>query len=308
MTVVLKDALKPNLVQTLEGQPALIHCGPFANIAHGNNSLIADLVALKLGDYVVTESGFGSDMGMEKFLNIVCRAGGLAPSAVVVVATVRALKHHAGEPEGGLDAIERGSANLRRHLEIVGSFGLPAVVAVNRFDGDTEQELDAVRRLALDYGAHAAEKNEAFARGGVGAAELAAAVADAADRPNGFAPTYSLDASIPEKIEAIATRVYGAAGVHFLQPAEESIARFTADGLGRLPVCMAKTHLSLSDDAALLNAPENFTLHVRDVRAYTGAGWLVPLCGEVMTMPGLGERAAAFEVDIDAQGRTVGLF
>jgi formyltetrahydrofolate synthetase len=308
MTVVLKDALKPNLVQTLEGQPALIHCGPFANIAHGNNSLIADLVALKLGDYVVTESGFGSDMGMEKFLNIVCRAGGLAPSAVVVVATVRALKHHAGEPEGGLDAIERGSANLRRHLEIVGSFGLPAVVAVNRFDGDTEQELDAVRRLALDYGAHAAEKNEAFARGGVGAAELAAAVADAADRPNGFAPTYSLDASIPEKIEAIATRVYGAAGVHFLQPAEESIARFTADGLGRLPVCMAKTHLSLSDDAALLNAPENFTLHVRDVRAYTGAGWLVPLCGEVMTMPGLGERAAAFEVDIDAHGRTVGLF
>jgi formate--tetrahydrofolate ligase len=308
MTVVLKDALKPNLVQTLEGQPALIHCGPFANIAHGNNSLIADLVAMKLGDYVVTESGFGSDLGMEKFLNIVCRAGGLAPSAVVVVATVRALKHHAGEPEGGLDAIERGSANLRRHLEIVGSFGLPAVVAINRFEGDSEQELDAVRRLALDYGAHAAEKNEAFARGGVGAAELAAAVADAADRPNGFAPTYSLDASIPEKIEAIATRVYGAKEVHFLQPAEESIARFTADGLGRLPVCMAKTHLSLSDDAALLNAPENFTLHVRDVRAYTGAGWLVPLCGEVMTMPGLGERAAAFEVDIDAQGRTVGLF
>jgi formate--tetrahydrofolate ligase len=308
MTVVLKDALEPNLVQTLEGQPALVHCGPFANIAHGNNSLIADLVALKLGDYVVTESGFGSDMGMEKFFNIVCRAGGLAPSAVVVVATVRALKHHAGDPEGGLDAIERGSSNLRRHLEIVGSFGLPAVVAVNRFEGDSEEELDAVRRLALDYGAYAAEKNEAFARGGAGAAELAEAVVDAAARPNGFAPTYSLDASIPEKIEAIASRVYGAAGVHFLQPAEESIARFTADGLGRLPVCMAKTHLSLSDDAALLNAPENFTLHVRDVRAYTGAGWLVPLCGEVMTMPGLGERAAAFEVDIDAQGRTVGLF
>jgi formyltetrahydrofolate synthetase len=308
MTVVLKDALKPNLVQTLEGQPALVHCGPFANIAHGNNSLIADLVALKLGDYVVTESGFGSDMGMEKFLNIVCRVGGLAPSAIVVVATVRALKHHAGEPEGGINALERGSANLRRHLEIVGSFGLPAVVAVNRFEGDSEQELDTVRRLGIDYGAHAAEINDAFAQGGAGAAELAEAVVDAAVRPNGFAPTYSLDASIPEKIEAIATRVYGATGVHFLQPAEESIARFTADGLGRLPVCMAKTHLSLSDDAALLNAPENFTLHVRDVRAYTGAGWIVPLCGEVMTMPGLGERAAAFEVDIDAQGQTIGLF
>src|SRR6266508_3048854 len=176
MAVVLKDALKPNLVQTLEGQPALIHCGPFANIAHGNNSLIADLVGLKLGDYLVTESGFGSDMGMEKFLNIVCRVGELRPSAVVLVATVRALKHHAGEPEGGLAAIEVGSANLRRHLEIVRSFGLPAVVAVNRFGGDSEQELQAVRRLALEYGAHAAETNEAFERGGPGAAALAEAV------------------------------------------------------------------------------------------------------------------------------------
>ena len=307
-TVVLKEALKPNLVQTLEGQPALIHCGPFANIAHGNNSLIADRVGLKLGEYVVTESGFGSDMGMEKFLNIVCRIGGLAPSAVVVVATARALKHHGGDPEGGVEAIERGAANLRRHLEIVGSFGLPAVVAVNVFDGDSEQEIETVRRLALELGAHAAERNDAFARGGEGAAALAEAVVDAAAQPNGFAPTYPLEASIPEKIEAIATRVYGAAAVHFLQPAEENIRRFTEDGLGELPVCMAKTHLSLSDDPTLLNAPEGFTLHVRNVRAYTGAGWLVPLCGEVMTMPGLGERAAAFEVDIDADGRTVGLF
>jgi len=308
MTVVLKDALEPNLVQTLEGQPALVHCGPFANIAHGNNSLIADLVALKLGDYVVTESGFGSDMGMEKFLNIVCRVGGLVPSAVVVVATVRALKHHGGEPEGGLEAIDRGSANLGRHLAIVHSFGLPAVVAINVFDGDSDQEIDAVRRLALERGAHAVERNDAFERGGEGAAALAEAVADAAEQPNGFVPTYPLEASIPEKIEAIATRIYGAAGVHFLQPAEESIARFTEDGLGGLPVCMAKTHLSLSDDPTLLNAPEGFTLHVRNVRAYTGAGWLVPLCGEVMTMPGLGEQAAAFEVDIDPDGRTVGLF
>jgi formyltetrahydrofolate synthetase len=308
MAVVLKDALKPNLVQTLEGQPALIHCGPFANIAHGNNSLIADLVGLKLGDYVVTESGFGSDMGMEKFLNIVCRVGKLAPSAIVVVATVRALKHHGGEPDGGLEAIERGSANLRRHLEIVRSFGLRAVVAVNRFAGDSEQELQAVRRLALEYGAYAAETNEAFDRGGPGAAALAEAVVDAANQPNEFTHTYPLEASIPAKIEAIATRVYGATGVHFLQPAEQSIARFTADGLDRLPVCMAKTHLSLSDDPTLLNAPEDFTVHVRDIRAYTGAGWLVPLCGEIMTMPGLGEKAAAFDVDIDEQGRTVGLF
>ena len=308
MTVVLKDALNPNLVQTLEGQPALIHCGPFANIAHGNNSLIADRVGLKLRDYVVTESGFGSDMGMEKFMNIVCRVGELTPSAVVLVATVRALKHHGDDPDGGIDAIERGSANLRRHLEIVRSFGLPAVVAVNRFAGDTGEELDAVKRLALEYGAHSAEVNDAFERGGEGAAALAEAVVGAADQPSDFTQTYALDAPISTKIGAIATRIYGATEVHFLPPAEASMARFTADGLDRLPVCMAKTHLSLSDDPSLLNAPEDFTLHIRDIRAYTGAGWLVPLCGEIMTMPGLGEKAAAFDVDIDERGRTVGLF
>ena len=308
MTVLLKDALRPNLVQTLEGQPALVHCGPFANIAHGNNSLLADLVALKLGDYVVTESGFGSDMGMEKFLNIVCRIGGLSPSAVVLVATVRALKHHGGEPDGGLAAIEKGAANLQRHLEIVRGFGLHAVVAVNRFASDSEEEIQAVQRLALEHGAHAAEVNEAFERGGAGAAALAEAVVDAANQPNGFTQTYSLDDSIKEKIEAIGSRVYGAAGVHYLPAAEAEIGRFTDDGLDRLPICMAKTHLSLSDDPTMLNAPTGFTLHVRDVRAYTGAGWLVPLCGEVMTMPGLGKTAAAFEVDIDEQGRTVGLF
>jgi formate--tetrahydrofolate ligase len=308
MTVLLKDALRPNLVQTLEGQPAFVHCGPFANIAHGNNSLLADLVALKLGDYVVTESGFGSDMGMEKFLNIVCRIGSLSPSAVVLVATVRALKHHGGEPDGGLAAIEKGAANLQRHLEIVHGFGLRAVVAVNRFASDSEEEIQAVQRLALEHGAHAAEVNEAFERGGAGAATLAEAVVDAANQPNGFTQTYSLDASIKEKIEAIASRVYGAAGVHYLPAAEAEIGRFTDDGLDHLPICIAKTHLSLSDDPTMLNAPTGFTLHVRDVRAYTGAGWLVPLCGEVMTMPGLGKAAAAFEVDIDEQGRTVGLF
>jgi formate--tetrahydrofolate ligase len=308
MAVLLRDALSPNLVQTLEGQPAFVHCGPFANIAHGNNSLVADLVGLKLGEYVVTESGFASDMGLEKFLNIVCRVGGLVPSAVVVVATVRALEHHGGEPDGGLPAIERGSANLRRHLEIVRSFGLPAVVAVNRFAGDTEQELAAVKQLALDYGAHAAAVNDGFERGGPGAVELAEAVVDAAELANAFDQTYPLETSIAAKIEAVATRVYGASGVQLLPAAQESIARFTAHGLERLPVCMAKTHLSLSDDPTLLNAPEGFTLHVRDVRAYTGAGWLVPLCGEILTMPGLGRTAAAFDVDIDEDGRTVGLF
>ena len=308
MTVLLKDALKPNLVQTLEGQPALIHCGPFANIAHGNNSLIADRVALKLGDYVVSESGFGSDMGMEKFLDIVCRAGGLTPSAVVLVATVRALKHHGGDPDGGSEALEQGGANLVRHLQIVSRFGLKAVVAVNAFPGDRNGELEAVRRLALEGGAYAAAINDAFARGGEGAAELAEAVVDATSQPNSFDYLYPLDAPIAVKIETIATRVYGAEAVHYLPPAEEKLERFALEGLDRLPICMAKTHLSLSDDPTLLNAPTGFTLHVRDIRAYTGAGWLVPLCGEVMTMPGLGKTAAAFDVDIDEHGRTVGLF
>ena len=308
MTVLLKDALKPNLVQTLEGQPALVHCGPFANIAHGNNSLVADLVALKLGDYVVTESGFGSDMGMEKFLNIVCRAGGLSPSAVVLVATVRALEHHGGEPDGGTAAIERGAANLRRHLEIVHSFGLKAVVAVNRFPGDTEEEVELVRRLALDYGAHAAELNEGFERGGPGAAALAEAVVDATRDAPAFDHTYPIEAPIEEKIRAIATRVYGADDIYVLKTARDKIDAFTAAGLDRLPICMAKTHLSLSHDAALANAPEGFTVTVRDIRAYTGAGWLVALCGDMQTMPGLAARPAAFSVDIDDEGKTIGLF
>jgi formate--tetrahydrofolate ligase len=308
MAVLLKDALKPNLVQTLEGQPALVHCGPFANIAHGNNSLVADLVALKLGDYVVTESGFGADMGMEKFLNIVCRAGGLSPSAVVLVATAKALKHHGGDPDGGLEAIERGAENMRRHLEIVAGFGLRAVVAVNRFPGDTDEEVELVRRLALEQGAHAAELNEAFERGGEGAASLAEAVVDAADHPNEFEFTYPIDAPIPEKIEAIATRVYGAGSVLFLQTAKDKIKQYTAGGLDRLPICMAKTHLSLSHDPALTNAPTGFEVTVRDVRAYTGAGWLVALCGTMQTMPGLSASPAAFNVDIDENGRTVGLF
>ena len=228
MTVLLKDALKPNLVQTLEGQPALVHCGPFANIAHGNNSLVADLVALKLGDYVVTESGFGADMGMEKFLNIVCRAGGLSPSAVVLVATAKALKHHGGDPNGGLDAIERGAANLARHLEIVREFGLRRSSPSTASRATPTTEVELVRRLALEHGAHAAELNEAFERGGEGAAALAEAVVDAADHPNEFEYTYPIDAPIDAKIEAIATRVYGAGSVVFLQTAKDKIKQYTA--------------------------------------------------------------------------------
>jgi formate--tetrahydrofolate ligase len=315
MTVLLKDALKPNLIQTLEGQACLMHAGPFANIAHGNSSLVADLIGQKLGDYVITESGFGSDMGMEKFFDIVCRGGGIRPSAVVLVATVRALKHHGGieddprvDSARALAAVEAGAANLRRHLGIVKTFGLPCVVAVNRRPGDTDDEVELVRRLAIEAGAHGAEVNDGFGRGGEGAAELAEAVADACDQPNEFAFVYDDDDPIETKIEKVAKRVYGASEVVFYLDAERKIRQFNEDGLGRLPICMAKTHLSLSADPALLNAPEDFTLPVRDIRAYTGAGWLVPLCGDIQQMPGLGKAPAALNVDIDDEGRTVGLF
>jgi formate--tetrahydrofolate ligase len=308
MTVLLKDAIKPNLVQTLEAQPAFVHCGPFANIAHGNNSLVADLVALKLADYVVTESGFGSDMGMEKFLDIVCRVGDIQPSAICLVTTVRALKHHGGDPDGGVETVEAGAANLQRHLGIVSEFGLKAVVAINRFPDDSDEEIEAVRRLALEGGAHAAELNDAFERGGEGASDLAEALVDAADQGSSYSPIYPLEAPIDEKIQAISKRVYGADDVVFLPAAQQKIEQFTANGFDKLPICMAKTHLSLSTDPLLLNAPTGFTVTVRDIRAYTGAGWLVPLLGDMQTMPGLGKTPAAFDVDIDENGRTVGLF
>jgi formyltetrahydrofolate synthetase len=308
MTVLLKDTIKPNLVQTLEGQPVFVHCGPFANIAHGNNSLVADRVALKLGDYVVTESGFGSDMGMEKFFDIVCRVGGLRPNASVLVATVKALKHHGGDPNGGLAEIEAGGANLARHLGIVREFGLNAVVAVNRFPTDTTEEIELVRRLALEGGAYAAEVNDGFERGGGGATALAEAVAAAADEPSSFDYLYPLDAPIEKKIEAIAVRAYGADGIFLLKTAKDKIAQFNANGLDGLPICMAKTHLSLAHDVALTNAPTGFVVTIRDIRAYTGAGWLVALCGDMQTMPGLSKTPAAFNVDIDEDGRTVGLF
>ncbi|HXD57228.1 MAG TPA: formate--tetrahydrofolate ligase, partial [Thermoleophilaceae bacterium] len=315
MTVLLKDALKPNLIQTLEGQPCLMHCGPFANIAHGNSSLVADLIGMKLGEYVITESGFGSDMGMEKFFNIVCRKGGLRPSAVVLVATVRALKHHGGVEDDprvdrvrGLAAIVEGAANLHRHLRIVHGFGLPCVVAVNRRPGDSDEEVALVKTLALEGGALAAEENDAFAKGGPGAADLAAAVADACEQPSEFMQTYADDDPIDEKIRKVAGHVYGASDVFFYPDAERKIAQFTQDGLDKLPICMAKTHLSLSADPLLRNAPKDFTVPVRDIRAYTGAGWLVPLCGDIMQMPGLGKSPAALNVDIDEEGRTIGLF
>jgi formyltetrahydrofolate synthetase len=315
MAVLLKDALKPNLIQTLEGQPCLMHAGPFANIAHGNSSLVADLIGLKLADYVITESGFGSDMGMEKLFNIVCRKAGVRPSAVVLVATVRALKHHGGVEDDprvdrarGLAAIAIGASNLHRHLEIVGGFGLPCVVAVNRRPGDTDEEVELVRALALEGGAVAAEVNDGFTSGGPGAAALAEAVATAAEQEPDFKLTYEDDDPIEVKIRKIATQVYGARDVVFYMEAERRIQQFKDEGLDRLPICMAKTHLSLSADPALLGAPRDFTLPVRDIRAYTGAGWLVPLCGDIQQMPGLGKTPAALNVDIDEDGKTIGLF
>jgi formate--tetrahydrofolate ligase len=308
MAVLLRDAIKPNLVQTLEGQPAFVHCGPFANIAHGNNSLVADRVGLKLGEYMITESGFASDLGMEKFFDITCRVGDLRPSAVVLVASVKALKHHGGDIEGGLAEIEEGAANLARHIGIVNGFGLQAVVGVNRFPTDTDEEVELVRRLALEHGAYAAELNEGFMRGGDGATALADAVVGAAEHPNDVDFAYPLDAPIEEKIRAIVQKVYGGADVELLPAARQKAAAFEESGLGKLPICMAKTHLSLSHDPALRNAPTAFTVTVRDLRPYTGAGWIVALCGDMMTMPGLGKTPAAFAIDVDAEGETVGLF
>jgi formyltetrahydrofolate synthetase len=252
---------------------------------------------------------------MEKFFDIVCRKGGLAPSAVVLVATVRALKHHGGveddprvDSSKAMSGLEDGFANLRRHLGIVKAFGLPCVVAVNRRPGDTDEEVELVRKLALEAGAHGAEVNDGFARGGEGAAALAEAVADAADQPNDFSFVYEDDDAIHVKIEKVAKQVYGAKEVVFYLDAQRKMRQYHEDGLDKLPICMAKTHLSLSADPALLNAPEDFELPVRDIRAYTGAGWLVPLCGDIQQMPGLGKQPAAFNVDIDGEGRTVGLF
>ena len=314
MTVLLKDALKPNLIQTLEGQPCFMHIGPFGNIAHGNSSVIADLAGKKLGEYLITEAGFGSDLGMEKFMDIVCRGGGFKPSAVVIVATAKALKHHAGMTDqnasaaDNLKAIETGGANLERHIMNAREFGVPCVVAANRFPGDTDDEVALVQKLGLEYGAHAAVLNEGFTDGGKGAAEMAEAVADAADQPNSFNFMYEDSDAIDVKIEKIAKRIYRAEGVDFAPAAQQKIEQFTRDGLTGLSICMAKTHLSLSADPALANAPTGYRIPVRDIRPYTGAGFLTALCGDIMQMPGLGVSPAGFNVDIDENGKTVGLF
>jgi formate--tetrahydrofolate ligase len=310
MAVLLKDAIRPNLVQTLEGQPAFVHCGPFANIAHGNSSVVADRVALKTADYLITESGFGADMGFEKFVDIVCRQSGIRPAAVVLVVTVKALQLH-GESSGETEkmaAITKGAENMVRHLGIVEGVGLPCVVAVNRFPQDTDDEVELVKRLALEAGARDAEINTAVAEGGAGAADLARAVMAAADQPSELRMTYADDAPLDEKIRLVAQKVYGARDIDFLPAAKATLKRFTDLGYDRLPVCMAKSHLSLSHDPNLKNAPTDFVVPIRDLRAYTGAGFVTVLCGDVMQMPGLGKNAAGLGIDIDESGRTIGLF
>jgi formyltetrahydrofolate synthetase len=321
MTVLLKDALMPNLLQTLEGSPAFVHAGPFANIAHGNNSIVADQIALKLADYVVTESGFGADCGMEKFFDIKCRYSGLIPNCVVMVASVRALKMHGGGPkvvpgrpldpaytQENLALLEKGLVNLEANIKIAKLFGVPVVVAINRFPTDTAREIELVKKAAVSFGAEAGVESRVWAEGGKGGAELAEAVIQACEKPSRFQFLYPLEIPIKEKIEIIATKVYGAAGVDYSPEAEEKIQLYTKLGYDKLPICMAKTHLSLSHNPEWKGAPKGYRLPVRDVRASVGAGFLYPLCGEMRTMPGLPSKPAFMNVDIDEQGRVVGLF
>ncbi len=321
MAVLLKDAIKPTLMQTLEHTPCLVHAGPFANIAHGNSSIIADRIALKLGEVVVTESGFGADCGMEKFFNIKCRMSKLIPHAVVMVATVRAIKMHSGKyrvvpgkpipralAEENLKDLEAGASNLVQHIENANRFGVPVVVAVNRFKTDHDSEVDALRQIAGGAGAHAVALSEVWAKGGEGGREMAEAVWDATNQPSNFRLLYNDDASIKEKIETIAREIYRADGVDFSAESEKKIAQYTQSGFDKLPICMAKTHLSFSHDPALKGAPRGFVLPIRDVRASVGAGFIFPLCGEMRTMPGLPTHPAGESVDIDECGRTLGLF
>jgi len=313
MAALLKDALKPNLVQTLEHTPAFVHGGPFANIAHGCNSVIATRTALKLADYVVTEAGFGADLGAEKFLDIKCRLAGLRPSAVVIVATVRALKHHGGAAKTrlsveDLDALERGLTNLLQHVEnITGVFRLPAVVAINRFPTDTEAELKLVEEKCRELGVNVA-LSEVWGKGGEGGMELAKEVIRLCEKENDFTYSYSLDSSIEEKIEAIARKIYRADGVEFLPAVRKQIKRLEKLGFGKLPVCMAKTQYSFSDNANLLGAPRNFRITVRDIKVSAGPGFIVALTGEIMTMPGLPKVPAAEMIDVDPTGKISGLF
>ena len=321
LTVLLKDAIKPTLMQTTENSPCLVHAGPFANIAHGNNSILADKIALKLADYVVTESGFGADCGAEKFLNIKCRVSGLKPDCMVVVATIRALKMHSGQfkvvagkpldpglTRENLDALEKGCCNLEKQIENMRMFGVPVVVAINKFTADTDKEIALVRERAIAAGAEDAVLSDVWAKGGNGGKALAKAVVAATEKPSNFKFLYPLNISIKEKIERIAMEIYGASAIEYSPEAERKIKLFTEMGYDNLPLCMAKTHLSLSHDPKLKGRPSGFTLPVRDIRASVGAGFLYPLCGEMRTMPGLPKIPAGTKVDIDSKGNTVGLF
>jgi formate--tetrahydrofolate ligase len=322
MAVLMKDAILPTLMQTLEHTPVFVHAGPFANIAHGNSSIIADQMALRLGEYVVTESGFGADCGCEKFMNIKCRYSGLRPDAVVMVCTIRALKMHGGafpvrpgkplDPElvakPNDDALLKGCENLEQHIAAVRLHGVPVVVAINRFATDQPHELELVRQQALTYGAAAAVPSEVHAGGGEGGRALAEAVVAAAQQPSQFRFLYPLDAPIKEKIETIAAKIYGADGVDYLPDAEKKITLYTQLGYGQLPICMAKTHLSLSHDPKLKGRPRGFRVPVRDVRASVGAGFLYPLLGDMRTMPGLPSQPAGNFIDLTPDGKVKGLF
>jgi formate--tetrahydrofolate ligase len=320
MAVIMRDAIKPNLLQTIENTPALVHAGPFGNIAHGNSSVVADLIGIHAGEYLVTEAGFGSDMGAERFFNIKCPTSGLTPDAAVVVVTARALKAHsgrhrvvAGHPlpaamlEENPDEVRLGAANLLKHLEIVRLHGVTPVVAVNAFEADHRSEHEAIREIAASAGARAAVCTN-FADGGRGATELAEAVIEAADEPSEFHVLYPSDATLTEKIETIATKVYGADGVDYLPLAARQLATYEQAGFGSLPVCIAKTHLSISSDPALKGAPTGWRLPVREARAAVGAGFIYLVSGNMRTMPGLSSHPAAEHIDIDADGNIVGLY
>jgi len=323
MTVLMKEALMPNLMQTLENSPAIVHAGPFANIAHGNSSIIADMIGLKLvsDGYLVTESGFGADCGMEKFFDIKCRYSGLVPNCVVMAATIRALKMHGGGPrvvagrpldeayqKENLDLLSNGMDNLKANIGIAKQYGVPVVVAVNRFTADTDAEIAMVIEGALDAGASDAVESNVWAKGGEGGAALAEAVVKACEKPSDFKFLYPLDIPIKEKIETIATKVYGADSVDYSSQAQSKINLYTKLGYDKLPINMAKTHLSLSHDPNLKGVPKGYALPIPDIRASVGAGFLYPLCGEMRTMPGLPSRPVFMDVDIDENGKTLGLF
>ncbi|MBO0873940.1 MAG: formate--tetrahydrofolate ligase, partial [Pseudonocardia sp.] len=319
MAVIMRDALKPNLLQTLENTPVLVHAGPFGNIAHGNSSVVADLIGIRGGDFLITEAGFGADMGAERFFNIKCRASGLTPDAAVVVATVRALKAHSGKhrvvagrplPEAMLaenpDEVHEGGANLRKQIENIRLHGVSPVVAINAFPQDHPSEHAAIADIASSLGARSAVCQH-FAEGGAGATELAHAVAEAAHEPSDFRYLYPDEASLREKIETIATRVYGADGVDYAPAAARELDSYEDNGFGNLPVCIAKTHLSISSDPSLKGAPTGWRLPVREVRASVGAGFIYPISGDMRTMPGLGTDPAAHHIDLDENGEIVGL-